>query len=75
MIKNENKELKTNNDVLKDKNQQLNSLWKQTNAENESNTQQLNVQSSKISHLKTEIHQVKVSQWSVTTVAISFPTI
>ena len=60
MIKNENKELKASNDVLKDKNQQLNSLWKQTNAENESNMQQLNVQSSKISHLKTEIHQVKV---------------
>ena len=61
MIKNENKELKASNDVLKDKNQQLNSLWKQTNAENESNMQQLNVQSNKNSHLKTEIHQVKVS--------------
>ena len=71
MMKNENKKMRAHNDVLKDKNQQLNSLWKQTNAENESTMQQLNVKSNKISHLETELHQVKVSQWSVTSLHIA----
>ena len=71
MMKNENKKMKADNDVLKDKNQQLNSLWKQTNAENESTMRQLNVKSNKISHLETELHQVKVSQWSVTSLHIA----
>ena len=61
VIKNENKQLKTNNDVLRSKNQQLTSQWRKLNVDNESNMQQMNVQSNKITQLKTELQQMKVS--------------
>lgn len=61
VIKDEIKQLKTNNDVLKSKNQQLTSQQTKLNADNESNVQQINVQGNKITQLKTEVHQMKVS--------------
>ena len=68
VIKNENKQLKTNNDVFRSKNQQLTSQWRKLNVDNESNMQQMNDQSNKITQLKTELHQMKVShaEWPVT---------
>ena len=61
VIKDESKQLKTDIDVLKSKNQQLTSQQTKLNADNESNMQQINVQSNKITQLKTEVHQMKVS--------------
>ena len=60
-IKDENRQLKADIDVLKDKNQKLNELWEGVNADNKSNMEQICVQSNKISQLKTEVYQVKVS--------------
>ena len=64
-------ELKTNNDKQKDEIRQLTTLLDKMAVNNENQIQQINSQSSEIAtvkdenkQLKTEVQQLKVSQWS-----------
>ena len=77
-MKDENKQLKANidkqrdeigelnaeNAIIKDKSKQLTTLLDKMTVNNENQIKQINSQSSTIAQLRSEVQQLKVSQWS-----------
>ena len=57
-------QLRSNNDAMKDENKQLTTLLDKMAVNNENQIQQINSQSSENAQLRTEVQQLKVSQWS-----------
>ena len=76
-LKDENKQLKANSDkqrdeigelnaenvIIKDESKQLTTLFDKMTVNNENQMQQINSQSSTIAQLRSEVQQLKVSQW------------
>ena len=57
-------ELKAENAIIKDKSKQLTTLFDKMIVNNDNQMQQINSQSSTIAQLRSEVQQLKVSQWS-----------
>ena len=64
--------LKTEKDQLKDANEQLTTLLDKMADNNQSQIDQINSQNSIIAHLKAELEQLKVRQWSGIIIMCSF---
>ena len=64
VLKTDVTQLRTSNDVMKDENKQLITLLDKMAVNNGNQIKQINSLSSDCTQLKTEVHQLKVSQWS-----------